>query len=145
MQNPANKGTQDRFGPYSNVNSQANFLSYPTKREIPRNAFTITNKIASGNFGTVSKGELTGLYSPRLKTTVVMAMTLRLSTRTPPLSPVRYVFVPLTLVVEYNSGLFVPPDQSNLKNRMQQAAGGGRPAQRPAHGGKTATGLDQCR
>ena len=65
----------ERFDPSNDVKSQANLLPYDTKREIPRNMFEIKKQIGSGNFGTVSKGELTGLYSSNSKTTVAIKST----------------------------------------------------------------------
>lgn len=65
----------NRFDPNNDVKDQANLLCYDTKREISRSSFTITKQIGTGNFGTVSKGELKGLYSPNSKTTVAIKST----------------------------------------------------------------------
>ena len=59
----------------NDVKSQANLLPYDTKREIPRTMFEIKKQIGIGNFGTVSVGELTGLYSSNSKTTVAIKST----------------------------------------------------------------------
>ena len=59
----------------TDVKSEVNLLSYYTKREISRSSFTITKHIGSGNFGTVSMGELNGLYSSNSKTTVAIKST----------------------------------------------------------------------
>ena len=63
------------FDSNADVKSQADLLPYTTKREISRSLFTITNHIGSGNFGTVSMGELNGLYSSNSKTTVAIKST----------------------------------------------------------------------
>ena len=61
-------GDKNNGSKKSRVNStiglkrQVNLLAYDKKREIPRSSFTITKQIGSGNFGTVSRGELLGLY-----------------------------------------------------------------------------------
>ena len=65
----------ERFDPNADVKDQANLLSYDTKREIPRTMFDIKKQIGSGNFGTVSKGEITGLYSSNSKTDVAIKST----------------------------------------------------------------------
>ena len=59
----------------ADVKSQLHLLSYDTKREISRSSFTITKLLGSGNFGTVSKGKLSGLYSSNSSTTVAIKST----------------------------------------------------------------------
>ena len=61
-----------RFDSCANFKSQVNLSSHTTKREISRSLFTITKHLGSGYFGTVSKGELTGLYGSNSKTTVAI-------------------------------------------------------------------------
>jgi serine/threonine protein kinase len=71
-----NYSRADLFDPNKDINSQADLLSYNPRREIDRSSFTITKKIGSGNFGTVSKGVLTGLYGENSKTTVAIKRTI---------------------------------------------------------------------
>ena len=61
-------GQEDRFNSKKDIKSQAAFLPYNTKREIPKSMFTIDEEVGSGNFGTVSKSEIMGLYHPNSKT-----------------------------------------------------------------------------
>ena len=57
------------------LKSQINLLAYDKKRDIPRSSFTITKQIGSGNFGTVSRGQLIGLNQKDSKTTVAIKST----------------------------------------------------------------------
>jgi serine/threonine protein kinase len=65
-------GQIDRIVPTKDVKSQAAFLPYDSKREIKRTSFAVLEEIGSGNFGSVARGELMGLYSPDSKTTVAI-------------------------------------------------------------------------
>ena len=71
-----NKRRDELFDPDKDINSQADLLTYNPRREIERSSFTITKKLGSGNFGTVSKGVLTGLYGNNSKTTVAIKRTI---------------------------------------------------------------------
>ena len=70
-----NSAKKSRVNSTIGLKSQINLLTYDKKREIPRSSFTITKQIGSGNFGTVSRGELTGLHGKDSKTTVAIKST----------------------------------------------------------------------
>ena len=63
---------QSRKSVNRDLQNQALAIPYDSKREIPRESFTVIEKIGSGNFGTVAKGELTGLFSANSKTMVAI-------------------------------------------------------------------------
>ena len=69
------KQMKDRINSKVDLKLQADLLSCDSKREIPRSSFTITKQLGSGNFGTVSKGELDGLDGTNSKTTVAIKAT----------------------------------------------------------------------
>ena len=66
------EGPRDRINSSNDIKRQATLLPYDLNREIPRGAFTVTDEIGSGNFGSVSKGELKGLYGPNSIKTVAL-------------------------------------------------------------------------
>ena len=66
------KGQPDKINPSKDIKGQAKMLPYNSQREIPKTSFTVIEQIESGNFGIVSKGELTGLYGTDPKTTVAI-------------------------------------------------------------------------
>ena len=74
-QSTNNDASKSRINSQMDLKSQINLLSYDSKREIPRSSFTIIKQIGSGNFGTVSKGEVFGLYRKDSKTTVAIKAT----------------------------------------------------------------------
>ena len=61
-------GRMEKLNDKKDIKSQAAFLPYNTKREIPKTMFDIFEEVGSGNFGSVAKGEITGLYYPNSKT-----------------------------------------------------------------------------
>ena len=65
-----------------NLKDQLENIPYNTKREIGRNYFEIGVKIGNGNFGTVNKGILFGLYESSSKTTVAIKSVNGLGHRT---------------------------------------------------------------
>ena len=68
-------GNPDMINPNKNIKDQLKVLPYNTKREIPRAAFEPTDLLGSGNFGTVYKGVLKGLYGPESKTEIAIKTT----------------------------------------------------------------------
>ena len=70
--NKIERNLNRRINPSQDLKRQAKLLPYNTKREIPRKSFIVTDQIGCGNFGDVSKGELTGLYSESSKTSVAI-------------------------------------------------------------------------
>ena len=66
---------KERFDPGTYFDTRANLLGNDTKREIPRSLITVQELLGSGNFGTVSKGELIGVYGSGSKTTVAIKST----------------------------------------------------------------------
>ena len=54
------------------IKTQVQVISYNTKREIERSSFEINQKIGSGNFGSVYKEEMNGLYGKNTKTLVAI-------------------------------------------------------------------------
>ena len=60
------------FNPNKDIKQQEKVIPYNSKREIDRSNFTIEEMIGSGNFGSVYKGILTGLYDTNNKIPVAI-------------------------------------------------------------------------
>ena len=68
-----NSGTSSAaINPKMTLNEQVHVIPYVPKLEMSREYFNIQTMLGSGNFGTVLKGETTGLFYPGSKTTVAI-------------------------------------------------------------------------
>ena len=65
-------GNPEMINQNRDIKDQVKVLPYNTKREIPRPAFEPTDVLGSGNFGTVYKGVLKGLYGPNSETQIAI-------------------------------------------------------------------------
>ena len=65
-------GNPEMVDPNTSIKDQVRVLPYNKNREIPRSAFEPSDMLGSGNFGTVYKGMVKGLYGPKSETQVAM-------------------------------------------------------------------------